>query len=54
MLNDGRAEVEVEPGDIVFGPTGMAAALRLRTRFRLLFITAPRVALDHRLVAPAP
>jgi AraC-like DNA-binding protein len=52
VLNDGRSEVEIQPGDIVFGPTGMAAALRLRTRFRLLFITAPRVALDHRLVAP--
>jgi AraC-like DNA-binding protein len=51
-LNDGRAEVAVQPGDIVFGPTGMAAALRLETRFRLLLITAPRVALDHRLVAP--
>jgi AraC-like DNA-binding protein len=52
VLNDGRAEVAVQPGDIVFGPTGMAAALRLQTRFRLLLITAPRVALDHRLVAP--
>jgi AraC-like DNA-binding protein len=52
VLNDGRSEVEIRPGDIVFGPTGMAAALHLRTRFRLLFITAPRVALDHRLVAP--
>ena len=30
----------------------MNAALRLANRFRLLFITAPRVALDHRLIAP--
>jgi len=52
VLDDGRREVAVAPGDIVFGPTGMAAALRLHTRFRLLLITAPRVALDHRLVAP--
>ena len=52
VLDDGRREVAIQAGDIVFGPTGMAAALRLHTRFRLLFITAPRVALDHRLVAP--
>ncbi len=52
ILDDGTSEADIQPGDIVFGPTGMAAALRLRTRFRLLFITAPRVALDHRLVAP--
>ena len=52
VLDDGRREVAIQAGDIVFGPTGMAASLRLHTRFRLLFITAPRVALDHRLVAP--
>ena len=52
VLGDGKKEVVVEAGDIVFGPTGMAAALTLTTRFRLLFITAPRVALGHRLVAP--
>ena len=51
-LNDGPSEISVEPGDIVFGPTGVAARLTLKTRFRLLFITAPRVALDHRLTAP--
>ena len=51
-LHDGRAETEITAGDIVFGPTGMAASLRLATRFRLLLITAPRVALDHRLTAP--
>jgi AraC-like DNA-binding protein len=52
VLNDGRSDIGVEAGDIVLGPTGMAAGLRLKTRFRLLFITAPRVALDHRLTAP--
>jgi AraC-like DNA-binding protein len=51
-LNDGQSVVQVETGDIVFGPTGMAATLQLKTRFRLLFLTAPRLALDHRLVAP--
>lgn len=52
VLDDGQSKAEVETGDIVFGPTGMAASLRLKTRFRLLFLTAPRLALDHRLVAP--
>ena len=51
-LDDGRETTEVAAGDIVLGPTGVAAALSLATRFRLLLITAPRVALDHRLVAP--
>lgn len=51
-LSDGAREVAVAPGDIIYGPTGLAASLRLETRFRLLFITAPRVALDHRLLAP--
>jgi AraC-like DNA-binding protein len=51
-LSDGQSEAVIEPGDIVFGPTGMAASLKLKTRFRLLFLTAPRVSLDHRLIAP--
>jgi AraC-like DNA-binding protein len=46
-LNDGRAEVAVQPGDIVFGPTGMAAALRLETRFRLLLITPRSLRIGH-------
>jgi AraC-like DNA-binding protein len=49
---DGETTVALEVGDIIYGPTGMHAALRLSTAFRLLFISAPRVALDHRLVAP--
>jgi AraC-like DNA-binding protein len=51
-LCDGQVEAPIEAGDIVFGPTGMAARLQLKTRFRLLMLTAPRLALDHRLVAP--
>jgi AraC-like DNA-binding protein len=49
---DGAKVTTLSVGDIVYGPTGMEAALRLSTPFRLLFISAPRVALDHRLVAP--
>jgi AraC-like DNA-binding protein len=51
-LWDGESTVALEVGDIIYGPTGMNAALDLTTGFRLLFITAPRVALDHRLIAP--
>jgi AraC-like DNA-binding protein len=49
---DGETTVTLEVGDIIYGPSGMNAALRLATPFRLLFISAPRVALDHRLIAP--
>ena len=49
---DGEMTSILKTGDIVYGPTGNNAALTLTTRFRLLFINAPRVALDHRLVAP--
>jgi len=51
-LMDGEKTWALQAGDIFFGPSGMAATLQLRTRFRLLFINAPRVALDHRLIAP--
>ena len=49
---DGETTAELDVGDIMYGPSGMNAALRLTTPFRLLFINAPRVALDHRLIAP--
>ena len=48
---DGATEA-LRIGDIVYGRTGLDAALRMSTPFRLLFISAPRVALDHRLIAP--
>ncbi|HEV2362749.1 MAG TPA: helix-turn-helix domain-containing protein [Caulobacteraceae bacterium] len=57
-LLEGEAVLEAEgvtralaPGDIAFGPTGRTASLALETRCRLMFVQAPRVALDHRLVA---
>jgi AraC-like DNA-binding protein len=51
-FSHGRAAVALRPGDIIYGPTGIEAALRLTSRFRLLFVNVPRVALDHRLIAP--
>jgi len=52
VLDDGVVKTRLEPGDIAYGPTGVAASLRFLTPFRQLFISAPRVALDHRLIAP--
>jgi AraC-like DNA-binding protein len=49
---DGETTAALDVGDIMYGPSGMNAALRLTTAFRLLFINAPRVAVDHRLIAP--
>ena len=51
LVTDDLAE-DLASGDIAYGPTGQAAALRLETRCRLMFVRAPRVALDHRLIAP--
>ncbi len=58
VLLEGRAALASEGvdqamavGDIAYGPTGRAATLVLETRCRLMFVRAPRVALDHRLVA---
>ena len=48
----GELRTRLQRGDIIYGPTGINAALTLETNFRLLFINAPRVALDHRLLAP--
>ena len=50
-LEDGTGSQPLSPGDIAFGPTGMAARLRLGTPFHLLFINIPRVALTHRIVS---
>ncbi len=49
---DGRETTALRPGDIVYGPTGRDAGLSLLTSSRVLFVNAPRVALDHRLIAP--
>jgi AraC-like DNA-binding protein len=57
VLLEGGARIESEglnqdmqPGDIAYGPTGRAATLVMETACRLMFVRAPRVALDHRLI----
>src|SRR5262249_31253157 len=51
---DGETTTELEVGDITYGPSGVNAALRLATPFRLLFISAPRVAPGPRVIRPPP
>lgn len=59
LLLEGEAEVlsrgksiHIAPGDILYGPTGVDATLRLLTPFRQLFIKAPRMTLNPRFIAP--
>ena len=51
VMNNGR-RIEILPGDMLYGPTGVDASLRFVTPFRQLFIKAPRTALNPRFVAP--
>lgn len=51
-LIEGERHIDLVPGDIVFGPTGAEATLRLATDFRQLFVKAPRIVLDPRLLTP--
>jgi AraC-like DNA-binding protein len=58
ILLGGKASLQCEGtdqplavGDIACGPTGRTATLALETPCRLMFVRAPRVALDHRLIA---
>lgn len=58
VLLEGQAAIQSDDtstamavGDIAYGPTGRAATLLMETRCRILFVRAPRVALDHRLVS---
>ncbi|MEM9880398.1 MAG: helix-turn-helix domain-containing protein, partial [Pseudomonadota bacterium] len=43
---------DVHPGDVVYGPTGMNACLRFPSQFRLLFVKAPKMALNPRILMP--
>lgn len=59
LLLEGEAEafsrgkrIRIAPGDILYGPTGVDATLRMLTPFRQLFIKAPRMTLNPRCIAP--
>ncbi len=50
LESDGQEQF-LSVGDIAYGPTGRTAKLSLETRCRIMFVQAPRVALDHRILA---
>lgn len=50
-IRGSRESMDMAVGDIAYGPTGREATLVLETRCSLLFVSMPRVALDHRLVS---
>jgi len=51
-FSDQQVTTQLKPGDVVYGPSGMDATLRLESDFELLLVNVPRIALDHRLLAP--
>ncbi|MEM9749749.1 MAG: AraC family transcriptional regulator, partial [Pseudomonadota bacterium] len=51
-LADEERECPMAPGDIVYGPTGAGATLIFPGLFRQLFIKAPKVALNPRVLVP--
>jgi len=51
-LIDDEKHIDLEPGDLLFGPTGVPARLVFSTPFQQLFIKVPHVAISPRLLAP--
>lgn len=51
-LEAGAAPVVLSPEMLIYGATGVDAALRFDGPFRQLFVRIPRVAIDARLLAP--
>lgn len=51
-LVDGERRIDLVPGDLLFGPTGVPAQLLFTTDFQQLFIKIPHVAISPRLIAP--
>ncbi len=52
LLSDGNRKIELMPGDMIYGPTGVEATLAFSSNFRQLYIKAPRLALNPRLIFP--
>ncbi|AKH41123.1 AraC-like DNA-binding protein [Altererythrobacter atlanticus] len=51
-LEVGQETVDLSPGMLIYGATGVDAALRFGGPFRQLFVRIPKVAIDTRLLAP--
>lgn len=52
LLIDETRKCDVHPGDLVYGPSGENATLRFPGQFRCLFIRAPKLALNPRVLTP--
>jgi AraC-like DNA-binding protein len=52
IFDDGQNSTQLEPGDILYGPTGRDSTLRLPEEFGLLYIKLPRAMLHPRLLNP--
>ncbi len=52
LLIAGERRINLSAGDIVYGATGVGATLKFSTSFRQLFVKAPRLALNPRLMSP--
>jgi len=52
LLTDGDRRIQMKPGDMLYGPTGVEATLRFSSSFRQMHIKAPRLALNPRLIFP--
>lgn len=49
QLDDGRRQIALTPGDVVFGPAGVHAELSYRSDFRQFLVSLPGEALRNRL-----
>jgi len=52
VLSKQDQQCDVHSGDIVYGPTGRDATLRFPGRFRFLFVKAPKISLNPRILTP--
>jgi AraC-like DNA-binding protein len=52
ILTSNKQRIKLVAGDIIYGPTGVGATLKFANPFRQLYVKAPRLALNPRLVSP--
>ncbi|MFL9923963.1 helix-turn-helix domain-containing protein [Herbaspirillum lusitanum] len=52
IFDDGNRTTHLEPGDILYGPTGRDSTLKLPEEFGMLYIKIPKAVLHPRLLNP--
>ena len=52
VLIDGDRKCQIEPGHVIYGPTGVEATLAFYGPFKQLYIKAPKLALNPRVLMP--